>query len=127
MRRSEGVEVAEDGALDLQILGDRLDDEVGGGHRRTQIRRHRDAAWRLAGGFGGDAPCLDQPAEPLGDPGPRSLELGLALVVEGDLVPMRGKLERDAVPHQPGADDADPRDPLPVFAHLRSAPLPMPG
>ena len=94
------AERGEDGALQVQVLGHRLDHDVGGGRSDRQIRGEIERT--EAGELGPLRPC---PRFVVRDPRPCGLEeLGLRLD-DRDREPGDAGLERDARAHDPSPDD----------------------
>ena len=112
MRSHQLVELLEELGLDLDVLDDRLDDqiasfEVGDVGRRFDAREGRVAIGLRQFAF------LDELIERLGDRCNAAIERFLCNFHEDDVEAGGGAGLRDAVPHQPGAADADGAD----FSH----------
>jgi hypothetical protein len=107
MTRGAGVELSEDGALDVDVLGHRFDDNVRIPDGFGQAAGERDAS-RSSGGFRrGDAPGGYQAAQALSNARLGLHQLCCTLVLQADVVAVGGELEGDAVPHQAGPDHGD--------------------
>ena len=109
-RRDAGRARDQSAALDLEVLEDRLDDEVGVARRRPRSAvgaiRPRMASRSLA-----VEPALrDGPLEVAGDPVAARLRPGEVGLVQRRRSGRRGEDLGDAVAHQPGAGDEDALD-----------------
>ncbi len=109
------------GSLDLQVFGNRLDDQVGIGDGRAKIATHGDAHGGGGRFSGRDALDLDQAGQAIRNAVPGSVELRLIPVVQLDGEAVSGELEGDTVSHQTGPDHGYALDV--VCAHGRSPPL----
>ena len=105
-RWQDPVELREDLPLDVELLDDRLDNEVAAGEI-AELRGRRQARERSVALVGGQPPLLDAAAEIVRDPLPGALaQLGGHLAAHG-LDPGLDAHLRDPGPHRPEPDHAD--------------------
>ena len=112
MRRHHLVELLEELGLDLHVFDDRLDDQIAAFQIGDVGRRLDASEGRVAIGLRQFA-FLDELIERLGDRCNAAIQRFLCNFHEDDVEVGGGARLRDAVPHQPGAADADGAD----FSH----------
>ena len=108
--RGGGIEQPKCLALELQVLGDRLDHQVGGG-QVFQPGLRPDAPQRRVAVGGRDLFLLDAPRQEAGHPAARLVDRARQRVVQQHLDPRGGRDLDDARAHGAGAQHAEARDP----------------
>ena len=107
VRTADAIELGEDGALQLELLEDRFDDEIAVG-QLGQLRRQRQARERSLPLVLGQAALLDAACQVAVDRGPPALcELLAHLPADGVVAGLHADL-RDSGSHRAEADDAHP-------------------
>ena len=119
--RGGGVQQPEGLALELEVLGDRLHHQLGGGQVFQTCAAGGCAPCAASRSAGDELLLLDAPGQEAGDPARVPVHCARQRVVQQNLDSRGGRHLGDARPHRAGAQHAKARDPAAALSGQRSA------